>query len=471
MTNYNLPCKDLGDILLTIKKVDLIILDEIVKTYALEIPSGKYIRTDYFKADIVKNFLVGPEDLVKELENLSLGGGKDISNESKYLKTVGAIYKTIISIYPGLNIQNICSVSNQKAFFSTPSGKQIKRKMSEMVTPLEDGTILIEKPKGKKKKLLKEVGIYSLEDISEFEEYAKSKLVGQNEAVKEVAKNLKLITAQLVKFRVLMFVGKSGVGKTELAKLLGEKYSGNFYKINCGEYSHGNEWTKLVGATPGYVGYTDKSLLKEKSDLSDKWVFLLDEIEKAGPKFYDFLLSLFDDGTVDDNNGVKLNFSNSIFILTSNIGSKDIKEGKQLGFSSKKITYKESREELIASVKRHFPPEFIGRVNDFVIFNELTEDNLKEIIALHMSSLLPVESNIDVVNYILSKQDVLNIGARGIVKLVMDEIGTLVADQLLNYMQPFEGSTYNLIMQDGKPTIINTKKYESKLKASSKKID
>ena len=141
---------------------------------------------------------------------------------------------------------------------------------------------------------------------------------------------------------------------------IGNKYSGKFWKINCAEYAQQHEYAKLIGSPPGYVGHSERSLMAEKAEESNRWVILFDEIEKAHPKFYDFLLSVLDDGTATDNMGRVLDFSESIFIFTSNQGIKDLKLGKTVGFGNETVTVDKSKEEITQSVKSKFPAEFMN---------------------------------------------------------------------------------------------------------------
>ena len=155
-----------------------------------------------------------------------------------------------------------------------------------------------------------------IEDVNLLHTRFKDNIVGQKEAITSVINGIKVNAAGLSKHTSFLFVGPTGVGKTQLSKILGKHYSGDFYKINCAEYASGHEYAKLIGSPPGYVGHSEKSLLGEKADISNRWVFIFDEIEKAHDKFYDFLLSLLDDGTCTDNLGNVLDFSESVFIFT-----------------------------------------------------------------------------------------------------------------------------------------------------------
>ena len=124
----------------------------------------------------------------------------------------------------------------------------------------------------------------------------------------------------------LFFIGKTGRGKTQLARKLGEKYSKHFWVINCAEFTNGHEVSRLLGSPPGYIGHSESSLIKEKADQSNRWTIVFDEIEKAHPKLYNILLSLLDTGTLTDNSGNEIDLTDSIFIMTSNCGLKDLAE-------------------------------------------------------------------------------------------------------------------------------------------------
>ena len=218
------------------------------------------------------------------------------------------------------------------------------------------------------------IALSSIGDITAVEDYLKENIIGQRDAIASLVNSLKLMASGLAKHASFLFVGPTGVGKTQLAKLLGEKFSGNFYKINCAEYAGGHEYAKLIGSPPGYVGHTDKSFLAEKAEQSNRWVFLFDEVEKAHHKLYDFLLSLLDDGTCTDNLGTVLDFSESIFIFTSNQGIGDIKR-ESVGFnrSEEQVTDKVTGDVIRKSIKSHFSPEFLNRLDDLVLFTSLTK--------------------------------------------------------------------------------------------------
>jgi ATP-dependent Clp protease ATP-binding subunit ClpA len=283
-----------------------------------------------------------------------------------------------------------------------------------------------------KPKKLRRTKLKGLKDIEKTERYLKSRVIGQDYAISTVVNSLKLIVAGLKEFTSLFFLGPTGVGKTKLAKELAKKYSTNFFKVNCSEYSGKHEYSKLIGAPPGYVGYSDTSLLTEKAQESNCWVFLFDEIEKADDKFYDFLLSLLDEGTCTDNTGTTLDFSKSLFIFTSNEGLGDSRLGEQrLGFDKEVITYKHSKPNILKSLKKDFNPEFLNRIDHVVFFNEIDERAAKKIASLELKSL-PIKRTAALLSYIVKEAYSMEYGARNIEKFIKNDISLLIADVILS---------------------------------------
>ena len=259
-----------------------------------------------------------------------------------------------------------------------------------------------------------------------------------------------------------MFVGPTGVGKTQLAKLLGEKFSGNFYKINCAEYAGGHEYAKLIGSPPGYVGHTDKSFLAEKAEQSNRWVFLFDEVEKAHHKLYDFLLSLLDDGTCTDNLGTVLDFSESIFIFTSNQGIGDIKR-ESVGFnrSEEQVTDKVTGDVIRKSIKSHFSPEFLNRLDDLVLFTSLTKEEVRKIAKLQLATI-PIEQTKSLIDFVVDNGYSAEYGARNIERFIKNNVCVPIANAILNKRVPKKaGGYYKPRIIDGQVTIIDTTKYSA----------
>ena len=292
------------------------------------------------------------------------------------------IYGYLIDLYPDLSLQNLIfniNINRQKEDLGSmldkiyedsdeEFGAFLQEKMSEVFAEKKTTTKVSTKTKTTHK------------DTAFFLEKLQKKLNGfvinQEEAVQSVIDALKLTETGFSPFSSLFFIGPTGNGKTRLAKKLGqEHYQDRFMKVNCSEYSNAHEYAKLIGSPPGYIGHTEKSILAEKAEKSNRWVFLFDEIEKAHHKFYDFLLSLLDDGTVTDANGKELDFSESLFIFTSNKGMQDKRIGDtRLGFGGEVVKYEESRDLIKDSLKTHFSPEFLNRIDKIVFFNTLDRD-------------------------------------------------------------------------------------------------
>ena len=300
-------------------------------------------------------------------------------------------------------------------------------------------------------------GIRNLNDINKLERHLKRRIIGQDEACEKIMNAIKLIVAGLDKFSTFFFIGPTGVGKTKLAKSLGEKYSGNFFKVNCGEYASAHDYSKLIGAPPGYVGHTDKSILAEKAEKSNMWVFLFDEIEKAHHKFYDFLLSLLDDGTCTDNMGVTLDFSESIFIFTSNHGMQEAKVGNKLvGFDSSRVVYSDSKDQLLDSIKSNFTPEFLNRVDHLIFFNQLNDSQLRKIVNLELATL-PIKKSKGLLDYIISNSNSEEYGARNIAKFIKNNVSIKIAEAILDKSVPTKGDLYSFKVKDENLYISNLK--------------
>jgi len=288
----------------------------------------------------------------------------------------------------------------------------------------------------------------------------KTNLIGQDDATERVVNSLKVIAAGLSSFSSFFFIGPTGVGKTQLGRILGKCIGGNFFKINCGEYSSGHEYSKLIGSPPGYVGHTDRSVLAEKAEESSRWVFLFDEIEKAHHKFYDFLLSLLDDGTVTDNMGRELDFSDSIFIFTSNQGTSDLKLGKTLGFGNEENTYEGAKDQIKESVKKHFPSEFLNRIDEYILFNELSERDIRKIVSLELQGV-PIKKTKSLLDYVVKGGYSKEYGARNVKRFIKSNITVKVAEAILEKRVPKkEGTMYSPKIKNGELIIVDTIPYK-----------
>lgn len=224
----------------------------------------------------------------------------------------------------------------------------------------------------------------------------KMMVIGQDPAVEALAKSIRRARAGLKDpnrpIGSFMFLGPTGVGKTQLAKALAKQMFGSedaMIRVDMSEYMEKFSVSRLVGAPPGYVGYEEGGQLTEKVRRKPYSLILLDEIEKAHPDVFNILLQVFDDGILTDGLGRRVDFKNSIIIMTSNVGTRDVKAGGKIGFSieNENSDYDHVKDSIEESVKQMFNPEFINRIDDFIIFRKLTKESIGKIIDIQLESL------------------------------------------------------------------------------------
>ena len=282
--------------------------------------------------------------------------------------------------------------------------------------------------------------------LAHIDEKLKSSIVGQNEAIDEICKSIKRNKIGLgdksACLGVYMCAGKSGTGKTLLAKKIAEEIFGSenaLIRIDMSEYSEKNSVSKLYGSNPGYIGYDDGGVLTNAIKNKPYSVVLLDEIEKADESIYNVFLQIFDEGRISETNGNVIDCHNCIFIMTSNIGSRMASElGNGAGFVSNEDSNKKAI--IDKEIKRRFTPEFLNRINKIIYFNNLTNDNLKDIVKLEINKfnnrLNNIEYNIDytddVVNYIHAQAiKEKELGARPIIRLIQTNIEDKITELIL----------------------------------------
>lgn len=281
--------------------------------------------------------------------------------------------------------------------------------------------------------------------ILHIDEILKKDVIGQDEAINDISKAIKRSRAGFSdnnRCISLMLIGKSGVGKTLIAKKLAENVFGDekaLVRFDMSEYQDKTSVNKLLGSSAGYVGYDNGGLLTEAVKNKPYCVLLFDEIEKADESIYNVFLQLFDEGRLTDNNGTTVNFKNVIVIMTSNVGAKQASElGNGVGFQSNE---EENKKAIIEkSLKNKFNPEFLNRIDKIIHFNSLTDENIKAITALELEKLtnrvkengVNLTYNSDVVDYVFKKAiREKEYGARPVMRIIQDNISDKIVDMVL----------------------------------------
>ncbi|AZA85069.1 Clp protease ClpC [Chryseobacterium lactis] len=329
------------------------------------------------------------------------------------------------------------------------------------------------------------VGKNELDKLAQMDEKLNGKVIGQEDAVKKVVKAIQRNRAGLKDpnrpIGTFIFLGTTGVGKTELAKVMARELfesDESLIRIDMSEYMEKFAVSRLVGAPPGYVGYEEGGQLTEAVRRKPYAVVLLDEIEKAHPDVFNILLQILDEGHVTDSLGRKIDFRNTIIILTSNIGTRDLKDfgdGVGFGTSAKKTSSDtRARSTIENALKKAFAPEFLNRIDDIVIFNSLVQDDIKKIIDIELNKLYgrleklgyKVELTEEAKDFISEKGWDKDFGARPLKRAIQKYIEDLLAEMLVN-KQLNEGETVVLDLNDAKDALIG-KTQKTKKSAAEK---
>ena len=286
--------------------------------------------------------------------------------------------------------------------------------------------------------------------LSKLAKTIESKIVGQNEAVEKVVKAIQRNRAGLKApnkpIGSFIFLGQTGVGKTQLAKILASEIfetEENLIRVDMSEYMEKFAISRLIGSPPGYVGYEEGGQLTEKVRTRPYSVILLDEVEKAHPDIFNMLLQVMDDGFLTDSLGRKINFQNTILIMTSNIGARQVKDfGKGLGFetASQKAQSSDIEKNVIEKeLKKIFSPEFLNRVDDIVIFNALEKKEIRKIVEIELSKLLrridnlgyKIEISNSAKDFLVEKGFDRKYGARPLNRAIQKYVEDLLAENVV----------------------------------------
>lgn len=287
------------------------------------------------------------------------------------------------------------------------------------------------------------------------------RVIGQEEAVTAVAKAMRRGRVGLKDPRrpigSFLFLGPTGVGKTELSKALAEAMFGSedaIIRVDMSEYMEGHSVSKMIGSPPGYVGFEEGGQLSEKVRRNPYSVVLFDEIEKAHPDVFNVLLQVLDDGHITDSKGRKVSFKNTILIMTSNAGAQRIVDPKNLGFAAvedAKRDYEKMKSGVMEEVKRSFKPEFINRIDDIIVFHQLNNDNMKAIVSLLAANLYKrCEEQMDIrlsmsgalKEHLVTKYADVKMGARPLKRAIQSVVEDALAEEILmKKVQPGDAVT------------------------------
>ena len=292
-----------------------------------------------------------------------------------------------------------------------------------------------------------------LDRLKNLEAILHERVIGQDEAVKAVAKAIKRGRAGLKDPKrpigSFMFLGPTGVGKTELSKALAETMFGSedaLIRVDMSEYMEKHSVSKFIGSPPGYVGFEDGGQLTEKIRKRPYSVILFDEVEKAHPDVFNILLQVLEDGILTDAQGRKIDFKNTVIIMTSNLGAKEIlgNSSSHLGFASADSDSNSEkntiRNKVMEQVKRAFKPEFLNRIDEIIVFDRLTEDNIESIARLMLSSLtdrlnansISVEFDDEAVKKIAKKGFDPVYGARPLRRAIQSDIEDMLSEMIID---------------------------------------
>ena len=306
------------------------------------------------------------------------------------------------------------------------------------------------------------------ERLLKLEKTLHKRVIGQEEAVTAVAKAIRRGRVGLKDpnrpIGSFLFLGPTGVGKTELSKALAEAMFGSedaMIRVDMSEYMEGHSVSKMIGSPPGYVGFEEGGQLSEKVRRNPYSVVLFDEIEKAHPDVFNVLLQVLDDGHITDSKGRKVSFKNTVLIMTSNAGAQRIVDPKNLGFATEKSEtkdYEKMKSNVMEEVKRSFKPEFINRIDGIIVFHQLNNENMKEIVNLLASNLykrcedqLGIHLTITAAlkEHLVSKYADNKMGARPLKRAIQSVVEDALAEEILQ-KKVVPGDKVSAGFKDGK---------------------
>ena len=382
----------------------------------------------------LSTFITSPEvkELEQELERLD--GEKEEAIKAEAYEKAGEIKKQQEKI---TNKINMLKVQTEK-----------EKQANELVVgENEIADIISSWTKIPVKKLEEE----ETERLRNLENILHERVIGQEEAVSAVSKAIRRGRVGLKDpnrpIGSFLFLGPTGVGKTELSKALAEAMFGSensMIRVDMSEYMEKHSVSKLIGSPPGYVGYDEGGQLSEKVRQNPYSVILFDEVEKAHPDVFNILLQVLDDGHITDAQGRKVSFKNTIIIMTSNAGAQNIISPKLLGFTSvvdEKGDYKKMKDSVMDEVKRIFKPEFINRIDEIIVFHALTKENIKSIVSIMLKTItkraqqqmnIQLDIQEEIIDYISDVGFDVKFGARPLRRAIQNNIEDKLAEEILD---------------------------------------
>ena len=352
----------------------------------------------------------------------------------------------------GLRLGDAKAAREEKEELLKRHAKQIKKyhKDAEKKEPLVNENEIAEVVSSWTKIPVKKLTADESAKLAKLEKTLHKRVIGQEEAVSAVAKAVRRGRVGLKDpnrpIGSFLFLGPTGVGKTEISKALAEAVFGNeqaMIRVDMSEYMEKHSVSKMVGSPPGYVGYDEGGQLSEKVRRNPYSVVLFDEIEKAHPDVFNILLEVLDDGHITDAQGRKVDFKNTIIIMTSNAGAQSIVSPKHLGFGSQddeKQNYEYMKQGVMEEVRRIFKPEFLNRIDETIVFHALTKEDMKQIVTLLAKTLvercrtqMEIELHIrdSVKAYIVETAYDPKYGARPLRRMIQSKIEDALAEEIL----------------------------------------